>query len=213
MAFSAPRTWVAGELVTAVLMNAHVRDNYSALDARRGLVGWPIGARVAGYYNFGRGATAATWTANEMRLVPVSVPRGVTLERIGITVGTGAASSEVRLGVYDDTGEVHPRNRLAMETVDTSTAGDKEATISVGVESGSVIWLAGVRQGSGSPAIYNADTIVPYQLGDTALPDPTTSNAHLVRAGITGGMPATMTGQSLTVPTGASPPRIFVRVS
>jgi len=31
MAWTSPRTWVAGELVTAALMNAHVRDNLIAL--------------------------------------------------------------------------------------------------------------------------------------------------------------------------------------
>lgn len=34
MAWTAPRTWVTGEIVTAALMNAHVRDNLNALNAR-----------------------------------------------------------------------------------------------------------------------------------------------------------------------------------
>lgn len=31
MAYTAPRTWVTGELVTASMMNTHVRDNFDAL--------------------------------------------------------------------------------------------------------------------------------------------------------------------------------------
>jgi len=31
MAWTTPRTWVTGELITATLMNAHIRDNLSAL--------------------------------------------------------------------------------------------------------------------------------------------------------------------------------------
>jgi len=31
MAWTTPRTWVTRELVTAAIMNAHVRDNLSAL--------------------------------------------------------------------------------------------------------------------------------------------------------------------------------------
>ena len=31
MAFTSPRTWVAGELVTASLLNTHLRDNLNAL--------------------------------------------------------------------------------------------------------------------------------------------------------------------------------------
>lgn len=34
MAWSTPRTWVAGELVTASVMNAHLRDQLNALDDR-----------------------------------------------------------------------------------------------------------------------------------------------------------------------------------
>lgn len=34
MAWTTPRTWVAGEVVTAAIMNQHVRDNLSDLDAR-----------------------------------------------------------------------------------------------------------------------------------------------------------------------------------
>jgi len=35
MAWTAPRTWVSGELVTASLFNTHLRDNLLALDAGR----------------------------------------------------------------------------------------------------------------------------------------------------------------------------------
>jgi|TARA_Y100000310_G_scaffold317685_1_gene370846 hypothetical protein len=38
MAWTAPRTWVAGEVVTAALMNTHVRDNLRYL---KGLDGVP----------------------------------------------------------------------------------------------------------------------------------------------------------------------------
>lgn len=34
MAWTTPRTWVAGEVVTASIMNTHVRDNLSDLDTR-----------------------------------------------------------------------------------------------------------------------------------------------------------------------------------
>ena len=31
MAFSTPRTWSTGEIVTAALMNTHVRDNFNGV--------------------------------------------------------------------------------------------------------------------------------------------------------------------------------------
>ena len=39
MAWTTPRTWVAGETVTASLMNTHVRDNLNAI-AAVGIDGW-----------------------------------------------------------------------------------------------------------------------------------------------------------------------------
>ena len=48
MAWTAPRTWVAAETVTAALMNSHVRDNLKVIgDARTAytpaLTGWTLG--------------------------------------------------------------------------------------------------------------------------------------------------------------------------
>ncbi len=34
MAWTIPRTWVAGELVTAAIMNVHIRDNFNVLRER-----------------------------------------------------------------------------------------------------------------------------------------------------------------------------------
>jgi hypothetical protein len=45
MAWTAPRTWVAGETVTAALFNTHVRDNLLTLTQ------WAAGSFVLGYYN------------------------------------------------------------------------------------------------------------------------------------------------------------------
>lgn len=38
MAYTAPRTWVTGEVVTAVLMNTHIRDNLNAIASSSGLL-------------------------------------------------------------------------------------------------------------------------------------------------------------------------------
>jgi hypothetical protein len=43
MAWIAPRTWVTGELVTASIMNIHVRDNELHLRAQ------PVGGRASGF--------------------------------------------------------------------------------------------------------------------------------------------------------------------
>tara|TARA_R110000824_G_scaffold21078_6_gene78864 strand:- start:3332 stop:3619 length:288 start_codon:yes stop_codon:yes gene_type:complete len=38
VAWTAPRTWVSGELVTAALFNTHIRDNLNALDGGRSAI-------------------------------------------------------------------------------------------------------------------------------------------------------------------------------
>lgn len=57
MTWTDPRTWVAGEVVTDGLLNAHVRDNLKAIgDARQTytpvLSGWTLGnGTLLGYYS------------------------------------------------------------------------------------------------------------------------------------------------------------------
>lgn len=73
MAWSSPRTWVAGEQVTASIMNAHVRDNLTALAAipATTLPGSPVDGQHATLtdstaaptyaWNFVYSATASKW--------------------------------------------------------------------------------------------------------------------------------------------------------
>jgi hypothetical protein len=53
MAWTTPRTWVAGELVTAAMMNTHVRDNETELRAG----GLAIASQAAGDFLFASSAT------------------------------------------------------------------------------------------------------------------------------------------------------------
>jgi len=46
MAWTAPRTWTVGEVVTAAIMNTHVRDNQLAIDAMFGIATAPATGRV-----------------------------------------------------------------------------------------------------------------------------------------------------------------------
>lgn len=57
MAWTTPRTWVASEVVTAAIMNTHVRDNLTDLDARNRLL-------QTQHAEYGTQTTvaAATWT-------------------------------------------------------------------------------------------------------------------------------------------------------
>lgn len=57
MSWTAPRTWNAGEIITAAIMNTHVRDNIEELDPTDG---WTALTLQNGWVNYGGGwATAA----------------------------------------------------------------------------------------------------------------------------------------------------------
>lgn len=47
MAWTTPRSWTTGEIVTAALMNTHVRDNFSAVFSRRYGHTWAIPGSIA----------------------------------------------------------------------------------------------------------------------------------------------------------------------
>jgi hypothetical protein len=87
-------------------------------------------------------------------LVPVYLPYSVTLDRLSIEVVTtpGGTGSVVRLGIYNHNATTHLPDTLLVDagTVDTTTTGTKEATISQTLAAGTY-WLAAVAQGSPSP--------------------------------------------------------------
>jgi hypothetical protein len=83
MSWTTPRTWTDGELVTAVMMNAHVRDNMNALRD------YMLGAQDLG----------ANWLVLSRNLgVGVSAATYVTRDR-GIAVGTGVAGQFGQLAI------------------------------------------------------------------------------------------------------------------
>ncbi|RTL03729.1 hypothetical protein EKK58_12265 [Candidatus Dependentiae bacterium] len=79
--------------------------------------------------------------ANYMYYCPIAIPNGITATRIGINVVTAAAGS-IRLGFYNDVnGAPSGAPLLDAGTVNTSTTGEKEITISLALSPG-MYWLA-----------------------------------------------------------------------
>lgn len=98
MAWTTPRTWVAGETVTAALMNTHVRDNLSALQP--GGAAWTSVTFSAG--NFTGGGTQ-TWTLTSgdqdtFRYVEIGKTMIVQVVLLTTSVG-GTAHPELRLTI------------------------------------------------------------------------------------------------------------------
>jgi hypothetical protein len=87
-------------------------------------------------------------TANRLYLTPLMVPAAVTVDRIGVQVTAAAATTNVRLGIYGDFSAAGSAALLLdAGTVDSSTTGGKELTISQALSAG-WSWLAVISNGA-----------------------------------------------------------------
>ena len=128
MAWTNPRTWVAGETLTAALLNVHLRDNLNALGDpwtayTPTLTGWAIGngTLVARYMATGKlihayiKITAGSTTT--YGTLGVSLP---VASRVGAWFPAG-------LIVCKDDAATNPRTVSAVLTSTTAVAGFQEA--------------------------------------------------------------------------------------
>lgn len=98
------------------------------------------------YYPVGLPSAASALTINQLMAVPLAVGRTLTLDRICVNIGAvGTAGSVVRLGLYTDRDGLPDSLLLDAGTVDSTSTGAKEKTISQILPAGWV-WLAGVAQ-------------------------------------------------------------------
>lgn len=114
--------------------------------------------------------------AGLLMAIPFWVPEAFLADRIACEVTTAAASSTVRLGIYDSSLLDQP-NAVVLDagTVDASTTGVKEITISQVLRPG-LYWLAAVPQG-GNPTLRS--------LGNSSLP-PVSADTFVGTSGSTG---------------------------
>jgi hypothetical protein len=116
MAWSSPRTWSTGELVTAAFMNTHVRDNLNYLKGAAGTIAFEAGATFDG------NIVADAGTFGDEVAVTSSITRHITMEKSGeavksfFTQTTGASIWDVNRepvsGTFGDTGKSHARIQL-----------------------------------------------------------------------------------------------------
>ena len=93
------------------------------------------------YFSYaGNSVTTRTMTADRLYLMPLQIPNAITATRIGINVTTGV-SGLARLGIYADSGG-SPSGAPLLDagTVDTTTTGEKEITISLALQPG-LYWI------------------------------------------------------------------------
>jgi hypothetical protein len=97
--------------------------------------------------------SAAAITEDRLYLRPFVPHATVTLTELAVSVTTGAASSTMRIGLYDTTDWLTPDALLAETSdLDTSTTGVKSETISQEVTAGQVYW-AGCAAQAGTPTV------------------------------------------------------------
>lgn len=176
-------------------------------------VGQPVRSQSSHYFFLSPTAsTSATLGNGTLRAAPIYVPKRVTLDRIGAEVTSlGDVGSKVRLGIYNDNGNLYPGALL----LDAGTiAGDAiavaEITISQVLDPG-VYWLVGAVQLVTvlQPTVRTAAEL---PLCPSA-PDSTLMTTDLFgfsKAGVTGALP---TPWGATVTQSGSMPRIFVRAA
>lgn len=113
---------------------------------------------VTGQYATAERSGSSTGAAGSGVLFLQYLPLGAdaVLDRIGVEVTTGVASTDLRLGIYADDNGNPGALLLDAGVVDTSAAGAAQATISQAV-TGPGVWLAAARQ-SASSATFRVTT-------------------------------------------------------
>lgn len=124
MAWSTPRTWIAGELLTAALLNTHLRDNFNELDVAK--------VTDVGQYCVSTAANAVTTRSYGYARVDTNetlvTPAGYSdLATVGpaVTVATGTrALIMIAAGVDHGTADGDTKASYAISGATTVAASD-----------------------------------------------------------------------------------------
>lgn len=152
-------------------------------------------------------SASGTLTNNLLSVMPLVVPEAKTLDRIGIHVTSPIAATVIRLGIYSTTSALPDALVLDAGTIDSSTGGGKEITISQALTPG-LYWLAAAAQG-GAPASLIASTGHMPAIGATGVQDWSAQYRGYSRASVTGALPSTFGAPTLI----SSAPIVVVRAA
>ena len=145
--------------------------------------------------------------------IPILIPEDNTYDTIAISLEGTSGSSVVRLGIYDDDGDLYPDN-LIVDAGETSTAtgeglGMKTKTISEALTAG-LYWLVYLA-GSGTPVVrgFSSRGLLPILGGSNIAPATTNGCAWTVSYSYAA-LPATFPG-SASVDTSAGIPFVGIK--
>jgi hypothetical protein len=135
-----------------------------------------------------------TMTENTLQHSPIWFSTSCTVDRISIRVETaGGAGSVIRLGIYAALNNMLPGNLiLDAGTVDATTTGNKEITISQALAAG-VYYLSAVAQGSATtPVVAGRSGNIFPSFNESANMNQN-SQGGITQSGISGALPASPT--------------------
>lgn len=162
MAWTAPRTWTTGELVTAALMNTHVRDNLSHLG---GSTGASLDQDRNGFTNTSFADLDALTTQPFSSPVAVTVTTGTTaLIVISAHIIAQNTSGTCRLG-YRVSGASTVAAADSHAAISSDAGSNLSATFAVvktGLTAGSNVFELQARTSANSGRIFHpALTVIP----------------------------------------------------
>jgi hypothetical protein len=175
-----------------------------------------INYRSGYWYESRNGAVLnnASATLNRLYVYPVFIQESITIDRLGMEVQTQAASSTIRLGIYNSDSNGEPSSLvLDAGTVSGTTTGLKAITVSQALTTG-LYYFAWIWQGGTGRTITYGPTATS---GNWAPASSTTQGpsgayfAQYIQDGITGALPSTW--GTVTSITSASATRIQWRIA
>lgn len=179
MAWTAPRTWVAAEVVTAALLNTHLRDNLNAVNntlfiPASALLGVPVGTPSLSVLvtNIGPAWLLDAATDEEVAGWSIFPPGWLTADFVVWWTNTGAGSGDVRFDltykVAADAGAINSGSTTTSSTVTAPAQYVTKRTAlasGVTVAAGSVVSLNVNRAGgNGADTLANDIGIIGVEI-------------------------------------------------
>jgi len=112
--------------------------------------------QIAGQY-VTAGVASVAIAIDTIWAIPYVTGREITIDQLVVNVSTAKTSAVIRLGIYDDSGQLAP-NSLVLDggAIDASSTGIKTAGVSQKLLAGKVYWFA---------AVAGVSALAPYVRG------------------------------------------------
>jgi len=149
------RAIVRAETTTNARVIAYTKADGTAIVSAGGSIpngGYFVGTRYYYGWPYASTSSSAAVVADRLYARPFLVGKTTTFDRIGVEVTTGAASTNVRLGIYNFVNGLPTSLVLDAGTIDSASTGVKEITISQSLTAG-VYAFAYVS--NGTPTLRN----------------------------------------------------------